>query len=91
MKILVPYDGAELSEQAAIIALELLAQHRIEVILLRVIGDAKHQAGAVASLEEVTARLAPSRTTRQEYEPVRQRIAPRPRAPAGCIAEHRST
>ena len=39
MKVLVPYDGAELSEQAALMAIELLAQHRQELLLLRVASD----------------------------------------------------
>jgi nucleotide-binding universal stress UspA family protein/YHS domain-containing protein len=60
MKVLVPYDGAELAEQAAVMAIELLAQHRIELILLRVIGDPRHEESAAASLEAVAARLATS-------------------------------
>ena len=36
MKVLVPYDGAELSEQAAVMAIELLAQHPLDLLLLRV-------------------------------------------------------
>jgi nucleotide-binding universal stress UspA family protein/YHS domain-containing protein len=63
MKVLVPYDGAELAEQAAVIAIELLAQHRIELILLRVIGDSRHEDRAVESLQAVSERLATSPAT----------------------------
>jgi nucleotide-binding universal stress UspA family protein/YHS domain-containing protein len=63
MKVLVPYDGAELAEQAAVMAIELLAQHRIELILLRVIGDPRQEKSAVASLETAAERLATSPST----------------------------
>lgn len=60
MKVLVPYDGAELSEQAAVMAIELLAQHRLELIVLRVIGDPEQAVAADESLEGVARRLATS-------------------------------
>ena len=60
MKVLVPFDGAELSEQAAVMAIEMLAQHRLELILLRVIHDERHEDAARQSLEEVAQRLGGS-------------------------------
>ena len=60
MKVLVPYDGGELSEQAAVLAIELLAQHPLSPVLLRVASDSEHAAGAQESLEEAAARLTRS-------------------------------
>lgn len=60
MKVLVPYDGAELSEQAAVIAIELLAQHQLDLILLRVVSDPEHEVMAAESLEGVARRLGKS-------------------------------
>lgn len=60
MKVLVPYDGAELSEQAAITAIELLAQHRLDILVLRVVPDQTHVAEARASLEAAAARIGES-------------------------------
>ena len=60
MKVLVPYDGAELAEQAAIIAIQLLAQHRIEVVLLRVIGDPRQEERGVQSLQDMVELLSGS-------------------------------
>ena len=66
MKILVPYDGAELSEQAAVMALDLLAQHRLELLLLYVSSDHRHEAnerrmvGAAARrLDRLSATVTP--------------------------------
>jgi len=60
MKVLVPFDGAELSEQAAVMAIEMLAQHRLEMIVLRVISDERHEDAARQSLEETARRLGGS-------------------------------
>ncbi|MGE3910196.1 MAG: universal stress protein [Chloroflexota bacterium] len=60
MKVLVPYDGHELSEQAAVMAIELLAQHRIELTLLHVASNRDHAESAQAALDEVAGRLAAS-------------------------------
>ena len=60
MKVLVPYDGAELSEQAAVMAIELLAQHPLELLLLRVASDPEGATEAQDSLDEATKRLATS-------------------------------
>lgn len=58
MKVLVPYDGAELSEQAAIMSVDLLAQHPIDLLLLHVESDAKHEADAHRVVEAAADRLA---------------------------------
>jgi nucleotide-binding universal stress UspA family protein/YHS domain-containing protein len=58
MKVLVPYDGADLSEQAAVMAVELLAQHRLELLLVCVAPDEGHASEARASLEAAAGRLA---------------------------------
>jgi nucleotide-binding universal stress UspA family protein/YHS domain-containing protein len=65
MKVLVPYDGAELSEQAAVMAIELLAQHPLDLLLLRVGSDPNHAFEAGVSLENAVTRLAgsPARVT----------------------------
>ena len=60
MRVLVPYDGGELSEQAAIMAIELLAHHSLEVILLHAAPDAQHATDARAALDAVTVRIAGS-------------------------------
>jgi nucleotide-binding universal stress UspA family protein/YHS domain-containing protein len=60
MKVLVPYDGADLSEQAAVMTIELLAQHHLDIVLLHVAPDDSHAATASASLQEATARLSTS-------------------------------
>lgn len=60
MKVLVPYDGAELSEHAAVMAIELLAQHSLDVVLLRVAPNESYEAEAKASLEAAAARIAAS-------------------------------
>ena len=60
MKVLVPYDGSEQSEQAAVMAIELLAQHRVDLTLLHVAPDPAHAAAATANLEAVVQRLARS-------------------------------
>lgn len=60
MKVLVPYDGAELSEQAAIMSLDLLAQHPMDLLLLHVESDAKHEADAHRIVEAAARRLAGS-------------------------------
>ena len=60
MKVLVPYDGAELSEQAAVMAIELLAQHHVDLELLHVAPDEAHAAKTRASLEAAVARLGRS-------------------------------
>jgi nucleotide-binding universal stress UspA family protein/YHS domain-containing protein len=60
MKVLVPYDGAELSEQAAVMAIELLAQHHLDLLLLRVASGPEGATEAQASLDEATQRLARS-------------------------------
>ena len=60
MRVLVPYDGGELSEQAAVMAMELLAHHGLEVLLLYVASDERHATEAQASLDAVVARLAVS-------------------------------
>src|SRR5438067_909779 len=63
MKVLVPYDGAELSEQAAVMALELLAQHRLELLVLHVAPDKQHEAGSRRMVEAAAGRLANSPAT----------------------------
>ena len=60
MKVLVPYDGSDQSEQAAIMAIDLLAQHHLDLTLLQVAPDAAHAEAARASLESVIQRLASS-------------------------------
>ena len=60
MKVLVPYDGGDLSEQAAVMAINLLAQHPLDLLLLRVARDAKGATEAQQSLDEATDRLARS-------------------------------
>jgi nucleotide-binding universal stress UspA family protein/YHS domain-containing protein len=60
MKALVPYDGAELSEQAAVMAIELLAQHRLDLLLLHVAPSPDHESKARASLDAAAERLARS-------------------------------
>lgn len=57
MKVLVPYDGGEQSEQAAVMAIELLAQHRLELLLLHVAPDAAHADTARTALEAAAQRL----------------------------------
>lgn len=63
MRVLVPYDGAELSEQAAVMAIELLAQHHLDLLLLRVASDEAHLVEAGTALEEAAARLNGSPAT----------------------------
>jgi len=63
MKVLVPYDGAELSEQAAMLTIEVLAQHHLELLLVRVAPDARHAAEAEASLRAAEERVASSSAT----------------------------
>jgi len=63
MKVLIPYDGTELSEQAAAMTIEILAQHRLELLLLRVAsgpGQATEEQASLAALVErfVTAPAA---------------------------------
>ena len=60
MKVLVPYDGGDLSEQAAVMAIELLAQHPVDLLLLRVASDPEGATDAQRSLEEAAGRLAGS-------------------------------
>lgn len=60
MRVLVPYDGGELSEQAAVMAMELLAHHGLEVVLLHAAPDERHAADTQASLDAVAARLGRS-------------------------------
>jgi nucleotide-binding universal stress UspA family protein/YHS domain-containing protein len=60
MKVLVPYDGAELSEQAAVMAIELLAQHHLDIVLLHVAADDSHTASASAALKAAAVRLSGS-------------------------------
>ena len=60
MKVLVPYDGGDLSEQAAVMAMELLAQHPLDLVLLRVAPHSDGASEAEQSLKEVTDRLARS-------------------------------
>jgi nucleotide-binding universal stress UspA family protein/YHS domain-containing protein len=60
MKVLVPYDGSNLSEQAATMAIELLAQHPLELLLLRVASDPQGAVEARESLDAVADRLARS-------------------------------
>lgn len=60
MKVLVPYDGGELSEQAAVMAIELLGQHPLDLLLLRVASDPDGATEAQQSLEDATDRLARS-------------------------------
>jgi nucleotide-binding universal stress UspA family protein len=63
MKVLVPYDGAELSEQAAVMAIELLAQHHLDLSLLRVASDDAHVFDAGTTVEKAAARLGGSPAT----------------------------
>lgn len=58
MKVLVPYDGAELSEQAAVMAMELLAQHQLELLVLHVESNRAHEDGARRIVEAAANRLA---------------------------------
>lgn len=60
MKVLVPYDGGELSEQAAVMAMKLLAQRRLELLLLRVTPGPDTAADARESLETVAGALSRS-------------------------------
>ena len=60
MKVLVPYDGSDLSEQAAVMAIELLAQHHLDLQLLRVTSDPEGATEAQESLTDATERLARS-------------------------------
>lgn len=60
MKVLVPYDGSELSEQAAVMAIELLAQHRMELQLLHVVTNSAQADADWASLSAAAARLGQS-------------------------------
>ena len=59
-EVLVPYDGSDLSEQAAVMAIELLAQHHLDLQLLRVTSDPEGATEAQESLTEATERLARS-------------------------------
>lgn len=63
MKVLVPYDGAELSEQAVVMSLDLLAQHAIELLLLHVESNGEHEADAHRLVESAASRLANSPAT----------------------------
>ena len=63
MKVLIPYDGAELSEQAAVMAIELLAKHPLDLLLLRVASDPDHATSARDSLDATAARLSVSPAT----------------------------
>lgn len=60
MKVLVPYDGAELSEQAAVMAIELLAQHCLDLLLVHVASTPDHESETRASLDAAAERLARS-------------------------------
>ena len=60
MKVLVPYDGAELSEQAAVLAIDLLAQHQLDLTLLHVESNAEHESGAHRIVESAADRLGGS-------------------------------
>jgi nucleotide-binding universal stress UspA family protein/YHS domain-containing protein len=60
MKVLIPYDGGDLSEQAAVMAIELLAQHPLDLVLLRVASDPEGATEAEQSLVDVADRLARS-------------------------------
>jgi nucleotide-binding universal stress UspA family protein/YHS domain-containing protein len=60
MKVLVPYDGAELSEQTGEMALDLLAQHPIDLLLLHVEPNAEHESGARRIVDAAASRLAGS-------------------------------
>jgi nucleotide-binding universal stress UspA family protein/YHS domain-containing protein len=63
MRVLVPYDGAELSEQAGVMAIELLAQHHLDLLLLHVASDEAHLVEAGTALEAAAARLGSSPAT----------------------------
>jgi nucleotide-binding universal stress UspA family protein/YHS domain-containing protein len=63
MKVLVPYDGAELSEQAAIMAMDLLAQHRLDLLLLYVSSDHQHETHERRIVEAAASRLNQSLAT----------------------------
>jgi nucleotide-binding universal stress UspA family protein/YHS domain-containing protein len=63
MKVLVPYDGTELSEQAAVMAIELLAQHPLDLQLVHVASDTAGAADAQEVLDETAERLARSPAT----------------------------
>jgi nucleotide-binding universal stress UspA family protein/YHS domain-containing protein len=52
MKVLVPYDGGDLSVQAGVMAIELLAQHPLDLLLLRVVSNPEGATEAQQSLEE---------------------------------------
>ena len=60
MKVLIPYDGSELSEQAAVMAIELQAQHPMELQLLHVAPDPTHADAGWASLSAAAERLGQS-------------------------------
>lgn len=60
MRILVPYDGHELSEQAAVMAIDLLAQHNLDVHFLHVVPDRAHAEAGEAALQAAAARLESS-------------------------------
>ncbi|MCC7367067.1 MAG: universal stress protein [Chloroflexi bacterium] len=60
MRILVPYDGHELSEQAAVMAIDLLAQHSLDVHFLHVVPDAAHLDAGEAAIKAAAERLAAS-------------------------------
>lgn len=60
MRVLVPYDGGDLSEQAAVMAIELLGQHPLDLLLLRVASDPESATEAQASLNDAADRLARS-------------------------------
>ena len=55
MRVLIPYDGGDLSERAAAMAIEVLAQHRLDVVLLHVAPNEAREAEAKASLEAAAA------------------------------------
>src|SRR5205823_2772541 len=60
MRVLVPYDGAEISEQAGVMALDLLAQHPLDILLLHVEPKTDHKTGARRIVEAAARRLAGS-------------------------------
>ncbi|MCC6175995.1 MAG: universal stress protein [Chloroflexi bacterium] len=57
MKVLVPYDGQELAEQAAVMALELLAQHRLDLTILRVVPSEEYVPRAREEVMAMSRRL----------------------------------
>ena len=63
MKVLIPYDGNELSEQAAVMTIELLAQHHLDMLLLHVAPHDRHLVDAGVNLEAAEARLRRSPAT----------------------------